>query len=108
MRNLLVALFLLVVPAAAHAQTAESVPVPVEEARIDGYRVLAIASGAVAGVVVANAASGGLITPWLTAGMAGGGAMASSNIIVVNAARSAVTLAGAVAGGFIGNWLYGE
>lgn len=108
MRSLLVALFLLVVPAAAQAQTAQSVPVPAEEVRVDGYRVLAIGAGAIGGVIVANAATGGLITPWLTAGMASGGAMAGSNVIVVNAARTAVTAAGAIAGGFIGNWLYGE
>ncbi len=106
MRSLFLALFLLAVPAVAQAQ--QPVPVPVEETRIDGYRVLAIAAGAVGGVVVANAATGGLITPWLTAGMAGGGAMAGANMVVATTARAAVVTVGAVAGGFIGNWLYGK
>lgn len=108
MRNLLVAMFLLALPVTAFAQSAQPVPVPTEEIRVDGYRVLAIAAGAVGGVVVANAASGGLITPWLTMGMATGGTLTTTNVVVIAAARTAVVTAGAVAGGFLGNWLYGD
>lgn len=108
MRNLLVAIALLAVPATAFAQSPQPVPVPTEEIRVDGYRVLAIAAGAVGGVVVANAATGGLITPWLTLGMAGGGTLTTTNIVIIAAARTAVAVGGAVAGGFLGNWLYGD
>src|SRR5690625_2491739 len=108
MKKVLLALFLFAVPAAAQAETLQPVPVPAEEVRVDGYRVLAIAAGAVGGVVAANAATGGLITPWLTAGTANGGATAGGSLLVTTAARSAVTAVGAVGGGFIGNWLYGK
>ncbi len=108
MRSIIFALALLVAPVMAHAQ--QAVPVPAEQTEINGYRVLAIAAGAVGGVVVANAVTGGLITPWLTAGMAAGGApaMVGTNVVMVNTARVVVAAAGAVVGGYVGNWIYGK
>ena len=57
---------------------AEGVPTPRVEGTIDGYRVAAIAVGAVAGVIVANVVTGGLITPVLLAGAGEAGVVAAS------------------------------
>jgi hypothetical protein len=108
LKLLSITLSLTVLPTFAQAQ--QPVPVPSEEVDVNGYRILAIGAGAVGGVIVANLATAGMITPWITAGAATGGmpAVMGSNVVVVNAARAVVLTAGALGGGTIGNWLYGD
>jgi len=97
MRRLILVLgFLLALPTMAMAQDAA----PPADA---GYRVVAISAGAVAGVIVANALTGGLATPVVTIGAGGGvtlweGGAALWSIVA--------TAAGAVVGGYHGDWLY--
>ena len=68
MRKLFLALgFLLALPTMAMAQSAT----PADPADA-GYHVVAISAGAVAGVIVANALTGGLATPVMTIGAGGG------------------------------------
>ena len=108
LKLLSITLSLTVLPTFAQAQ--QPVPVPSEEVDVNGYRILAIGAGAVGGVIVANLATAGMITPWITAGAATGGmpAVMGSNVVVVNAARAVVLAAGALGGGTIGNWPYGD
>jgi hypothetical protein len=118
MRKSLIVASLVLLPGAALAQDAtaptppapvieapslsETVPLPRQASEEDGYRVVAISAGAVAGVVVANVLTGGLITPVL---LGSGGAFMAHGF--TSAAVSASTTAlGAVAGGMTGNWLY--
>lgn len=86
-----------------------AVPQPRLQAETSVYRVTAIAVGAVAGVVVANAVTGGMITPVL---MYGTGTGASSAMVAGGysavATQALVTAVGAIGGGYIGNWIYGE
>src|SRR5262245_49718823 len=108
MRKILLIGTVLVLPMNAMAQTApslaESVPTPGVEANIDGYRVAAISVGAVAGVLVANAVTGGMVTPVLLWGAGDAGLVAAAP--AATAAQTAVTAAGALIGGYIGNWVY--
>lgn len=109
MRVLALVIALLVLPMAAQAQdsgssAAESVPTPNVEAPVDFYRVGSIAVGAVGGVIVANAVTGGLITPLMTVGMAGGGM--NAGMVTAAVTQTAVAIAGAVGGGYLGNWYY--
>ncbi|HEV7369758.1 hypothetical protein [Arenibaculum sp.] len=95
-------------PAAPAVPLAQSVPMPSEMVEgPTGYQVAAIAAGAVAGVVVANVATGGMITPVLVAGASGGGQLMNASYAVM-AGQAAVTTVGAVVGGYVGNWLYGN
>ena len=109
MRALILALMLLVMaPLVARADTVVTTPAaPVGDEATSSYRVVAIAVGAVAGVVVANAITGGMATPVLVMGMGGADAavLVPGSGIYVSAATAAI---GAVAGGYIGNWLYGH
>lgn len=81
MRKLLLALALALVPGMAAAQSiegADTLPVPREmTGGISGYRVAAISLGAVAGVALANYLTGGMLTPLMTLGYAGGEAAAA-------------------------------
>jgi hypothetical protein len=65
---------LLLYPVAAAA--AQDVPAPRQEAEVSGYRVLAIAAGAIAGVIVANIVTSGMFTPMLMAATSGSPEMA--------------------------------
>jgi hypothetical protein len=103
MRALILVLLLLMAPLAARAQTATPAAGPADEAT-GTYRVVAIAAGAVAGVIVANAVTGGLATPVLVMG-AGEAILVPGSGFYVSAATTAI---GAVAGGYLGNWLYGH
>jgi hypothetical protein len=91
----------------------------------DGYRVLAIAAGAVVGVVVVEFLSGGTLTPVL---VAGGPAMLEPAAAAAPGAAAAVVepvaavpagygysflevvkvAAGAIIGGHLGNMVYGK
>jgi hypothetical protein len=120
-------------PAApAAAATPQSAPAP--DAQPNGYRTLAIAAGAVVGVVVVEYLTGGAITPMLGMGpmaapaaagaaadpVAAGAAavvdpMAAGAAPVAAAAQTGFTLAegvavaaGAVVGGYVGAWWYGK
>jgi len=117
MRHFIVVATLLLVPVAASAQDApygsQSAPTPRLETGVDGYRVAAIAAGAVAGVVVANAVTGGIITPVLMAGSGMPvGAMAQPALAATTytfmAVQAGVLGAGAVVGGYVGNWVYAQ
>lgn len=122
MRKILLISAALVLPMNAMAQTAtpaaEGVPTPRVEATTDGYRVAAIAAGAVVGVIVANALTGGMITPVLLAGAGDAGmvaAMPAASVVpeaatgvYYTAAPAVVTAAGGLIGGYIGNWVYGN
>ena len=62
-----------------------------------GYRVAAIAAGAVAGVIVASVVTGGTITPVL---LAGAGEAESATLVAEGS--------GVLIGGYIGNRVYGD
>ena len=83
------------------APSAAAAPQP--EAGPNGYRALAIAAGAVVGVVVVEYLTGGAITPML--GMAGPAATFRTGYMV---AEGLAIAAGAVVGGYIGAWWYGK
>lgn len=136
MKALLLALALLVAPVAAHAQNSEAAAAA-SGGYTDGWRVGAIALGAVGGVIVANYLTGGFLMPVMMAGggeaamgggmgagmgagmgggmaegaMAGGmggGAMSGAVMTAVATTRLIITGTGAVVGGYVGNWLYGQ
>ena len=99
MRKLFLALgFLLALPTMAMAQSAT----PADSADA-GYHVVAISAGAVAGVIVANALTGGLATPVMTIGAGGGVAVWEGGTALWSIVSTA---AGAVVGGYFGDWLY--
>jgi len=92
-------------PAGQPEITAVQAPAPVVERRVDGYRVLAISAGALGGAMVGHALIGGSMPI----------VMGSGGMAVLQGAgtgymllRGAVVAGSAVAGGYIGNWLYGE
>ena len=100
MRKLFLALgFLLALPTMAMAQTATTPADPADA----GYHVVAISAGAVAGVIVANALTGGLATPVMTIGAGGGVAVWEGGAALWSIVATA---AGAVAGGYFGDWVY--
>jgi hypothetical protein len=84
MRHLVIVASLLLVPGAALAQTPDPPTVsqvlqaPADAVARGDYYVLAIAAGAVVGVVVASSLSGGIVAP----------------------------IAGGLVGGYVGDWLY--
>jgi hypothetical protein len=97
MRKLILALaFLLAVPTMGMAQDAAA-PADTD------YHVVAIATGAVAGVIVANALTGGLATPVMTIGAGGGVAAMEGGAALLSIVATA---AGAVIGGYHGDWIY--
>ncbi len=100
---------------------AQTVPMPDVEPDVNLWRIAAISTGAVVGVVVVNAVTGGLITPVLLSGagsapgatgavaaaQTGGAAVvATTTSYTAMAIQAASTMFGAVAGGYFGNWLY--
>lgn len=92
-------------PAGQPEITAVQAPAPVVERRVDGYRVLAISAGALGGAMVGHALIGGTMPVVM-----GGGGMAvlqgaGTGYMLL---RGAVVAGSAVAGGYIGNWLYGK
>ena len=116
----------------ALAQSAADQPAPAEP--FSHARVIAISLGALAGMIVANTLTDGLVMPVLTATRAGaapalaalqGTAVAGyagitgqeaaealahaaqARIYLVEASRVALTMAGAVGGGYLGYWLDG-
>jgi hypothetical protein len=136
MRALVIAIVVLLSPVMALAQTvqppvpslAETAPMPEPQAAELSFRhVVAISVGAVAGVIVVNMVTGGMIMPILAAGLvetapatAPGTAAAAVPAAAVPAAamggvdylatasEAAVVAIGAVVGGYVGNWLYGH
>jgi hypothetical protein len=124
-------------PSAALAQSAPDEAAPVAaDSYFSNARVIAISLGALAGMIVANTLTDGLVTPVLTitragaapalaalrgtaaagasyAGLAGPAAAeafahaAQARIYLVEASRVALTMAGAIGGGYIGYWLGG-
>ena len=129
---LCLALWLLSQPALAQSATAPAAPEAFTHAR-----VIAISLGALAGMIVANTLTDGLVMPVLTAtragaapalaalqgtatagatyaGLAGAEAAealahaAQARIYLVEASRVALTMAGAVGGGYVGYWIGGE
>jgi hypothetical protein len=84
MRHLVIVASLLLAPGAALAQTpdlptlSQVVQAPADAVGTSDYYVLAIAAGAVVGVVVASSLSGGIVAP----------------------------IAGGLVGGYVGDWLY--
>jgi hypothetical protein len=129
MRWLAIAVVVLLSPLPALAQTAqpsaptlaESAPMPrAPAADLSFHNVAAISIGAIAGVIVVNMVTGGMIMPILAAGVAettptavpavagavAPAAMASVDY-VATASQVAVAAVGAVVGGYVGNWLYG-
>jgi len=97
-----------VVPAPTSPSLSSSVPSPTPEGEASFFRVASIAAGAVGGVIVANALTAGMITPVLLAGSGGGSAMMAGGTTAFAAGQAGVTIVGAVVGGYVGNWLYGE
>ena len=71
------------------------------ETRVDGYRMLVIAAGAVGGAMVTNVIVGGVFSPAMM-----GGAAASGTLLTL--ARGGVVAAGSVAGGYLGDWYYSK
>ena len=70
------------------------------ETEIDGYRMLAIAAGVVGGAVVTNMVVGGIVAPVMMAGGVGGLGGVSTLL------HGAAVIAGGIAGGYVGDWLY--
>ena len=123
---LCLALWLLSQPALAQTATAPAAPEAFTHAR-----VIAISLGALAGMIVANTLTDGLVMPVLNVTRAGAapalavlqGTAASlanmeaaealahaaqARIYLVEASRIALTMAGAVGGGYVGYWIGGE
>ncbi|MGE0254889.1 MAG: hypothetical protein AB7N54_02930 [Alphaproteobacteria bacterium] len=75
-------------------------PSDLMETKIDGYRMLAIAAGAVGGAIVTNIVIGGVVSPVLMAGGVGGLGGASALV------HGVAVVAGGIAGGYFGDWLY--
>ena len=119
----------------ALAQSAADQPAPAEP--FTHARVIAISLGALAGMIVANTLTDGLVMPVLTAtrvgaapalaalqgtatagatyaGLAGQEAAEAlahatqARLYLVAASRVALTMAGAVGGGYVGYWLGGQ
>ena len=129
MRGLAIAIVVLLLPLTALADNAqpsaptlaESAPMPQPPAAdLSFHNVAAISIGAIAGVVVVNMVTGGMImpvlaagvaetTPAAVAGVAGAAAPAAMASVdyVATASQIAVAAVGAVVGGYVGNWLYG-
>jgi hypothetical protein len=116
MRKLILCLAIVMLPALpAMAQSTTRAPVQAAgEEGADG-NWLAIGAGAIGGLVLLNIATGGAVmVPILGASLAQGaggnllfgGAMAPAARRL--ACRTAAILSTAVAGGFIGDWLYGN
>lgn len=96
-------------PVIAHGHSLSgTVPQPRLQAEVSTYRVAAIAVGAVAGVVVANAVTGGMITPILMYGSGNGAGAVMAGGYTAAATHTLVTAAGAIGGGYIADWIYGE
>lgn len=74
-----------------------------EERRIDGYRMLAITGGALGGAVLTNMVVGGVVAPVVLGGTLGTLEGIGGAFMVVH---GAAVVAGGVAGGFLGDWLY--
>ena len=124
-------------PQAARAQSAADQPAAAAvELTFTHARVVAISLGALAGMIVANSLTDGLVTPVLAvtragaapalaalrgtaaagasyAGLAGQEAAEAfahavqARIYLVEASRLALTAAGAIGGGYVGYWLAG-
>jgi len=130
MRGLAIAIVALLLPLTALADNAqpstptlaETAPMPrAPAADMSFHNVAAISIGAIAGVIVVNMVTGGMIMPVLAAGVAettpaavpavvgaaAPAAMASVDY-VATASQVAVAAVGAVVGGYVGNWLYGH
>jgi hypothetical protein len=68
-----------------------------------GWRVVAVGAGALAGIWAVNVATAGLAAPVMAAASAGNiGAFMSLNMLF----RTAVFAGGAIAGGYVGGWMY--
>ncbi|ADH89492.1 hypothetical protein Snov_2196 [Ancylobacter novellus DSM 506] len=130
MRSLILALTLLtfgaasILPAAAQNQApatvtppgtevvpstslSDSVPKPEDPDATDPYQIVAITVGAVGGIMVANMLTAGLATPAIAAA-GGGGTMAAGAGSAMMASQIAVSAVGAVVGGYVGYWVYGN
>jgi hypothetical protein len=114
MRRFLLVLCLVLMPVAAMAQPSA----PLAPAAGD-YRWLAIGAGAVGGVVLLNVVTGGAALAPLMGGAGAaavegaGAAVAAGGAAAAAAARQAACrwaaiVSSAIAGGFIGNWMYGD
>ena len=105
MRKILIATVLVLFSVTAQAQEA-----PATDGG-DSWRYVAIGAGALGGIWAANILSAGLLMPIVAGGGigAGGGAgvagMGAGGSLFM-ATRALVTLGGAIAGGYIGAWLY--
>jgi hypothetical protein len=110
MRHLVVVASLLLVPGAAIAQTAQPQTVSQDGAGLDGHRMLAIAVGAVVGVIVVNGLTGGMVTPILLAGTDAGAPVlaAAAAEPAVAAVQAGIIIVGGVVGGYVGDWIYGN
>ena len=114
------ALWLLSQPALAQSAAAPAAPEAFTHAR-----VIAISLGALAGMIVANTLTDGLVMPVLTATQAGAAPAlaalqgtaeaaeafahaAQARVYLVEASRIALTMAGAVGGGYVGYWVGGD
>jgi hypothetical protein len=89
------------------ASLSDSVPKPEDPDATDPYQIAAITVGAVGGIMVANMLTAGLATPAIAAA-GGGGAMAAGAGSAMMASQIAVSAVGAVVGGYVGYWVYGN
>lgn len=104
MRKFLIATVLVLFSVTAQAQEAPATGG-------DGWRYVAIGAGALGGIWAANILTAGLLMPVVAAGGVGPGGGAGVGGMGVGAGlfgvtRLVVTVGGAVAGGYIGAWLY--
>ncbi len=69
----------------------------------NGWRLVAVGAGALAGIWAVNVVTAGFAAPVMAAAGAGNvGAFFSLNMLM----RTAVFAAGAIAGGYVGGWIY--
>ena len=95
--------------AAPSASLSASVPTPTDPDATDPYQIAAITVGAVGGIMLANMLTAGLATP--AAAAAGGTGVVAMEVgagYAMMASQVAVSAVGAVIGGYVGYWVYGN
>jgi uncharacterized protein YcfJ len=96
--------------AAPATSLSSTVPTPTDPDAVDPYQIAAITVGAVGGIVVANMLTMGLASPAAAAATGAGGtvAMEAGAAYAISAGQVAISALGAVIGGYVGNWMYGN
>lgn len=94
--------------AAPATSLSSTVPAPADPDAIDPYRVMAITVGAVGGIVVANMLTAGVAGSAMAAAGTGTGTLSAGAGYAAGVGQVAVSAVGAVIGGYVGGWVYGQ